>query len=122
MAVLTVRSHFGLTLDAKRMLFAQLDDIIMIEAESNYTTVYLKNGISNMFARCINEFDKELAQFGFLRVHKSYIINPLFVVKYINKDRKIVLQNNLLVPVARRKISMIRTSSIRKIIGKYPLM
>ncbi|MBB6003370.1 LytTR family DNA-binding domain-containing protein [Arcicella rosea] len=122
MSSLTVRQNFELIVDSKRSLHLIIEQIIMLEAESNYTLVHTKDGNSCLLARCINAFDEELTRYGFLRVHKSYIINPQYVLDYIGKERKILLENNLCAPIARRKKSMIRVSSIRKIIGKYPRM
>lgn len=122
MSSLIVRSNFELIVDSKKSLALIIEQIIMLEAESNYTLIHTKDGNSCLYARCINAFDEELAKYGFLRVHKSYIINPKYVVDYVSKESKIVLENNLFAPVARRKKSMIRVSSIRKIVGKYPRM
>ncbi|MDR6560004.1 MULTISPECIES: LytTR family DNA-binding domain-containing protein [unclassified Arcicella] len=119
MSLLIPRPKIQLTVDLKRKIFIGIDRIIMLEASGNYTLIHLKDGTNSLFAKCINAFEDELNAQGFLRVHKSYIINPKYVVKYISKDNTIIMDNNLYAPISRRKMSMIKSSSIRKIVGKY---
>lgn len=119
MSVLSIRPKLQLSVDLKRKLFIQIDKIIMLEADGNYTIIHLLDEESWVFARCINSYEDELSKHGFLRIHKSYLINPTYVVSYISKDKMILMENNLNAPLSRRKKSMVRVSSIRRIVGKY---
>lgn len=79
-----------------------LDDIMYCESDSNYTMFYLKNNSKFMVSRTIKEYEDILPEKQFVRIHKSYIINLLFVTKYIKGDGgDIVLSNGVCLPIAR---------------------
>lgn len=55
-----------------------------------------------MVSRTIKEYEDILPEKQFVRIHKSYIINLLFVTKYIKGDGgDIVLSNGVCLPIAR---------------------
>lgn len=79
-----------------------LDDIMYCESDSNYTMFYLKNNSKFMVSRTIKEYEDILPEKEFVRIHKSYIINLLFVTKYIKGDGgDVVLSNGVCLPIAR---------------------
>ena len=79
-----------------------LDDIMYCESDSNYTMFYLKNNSKFMVSRTIKEYEDILPEKQFVRIQKSYIINLLFVTKYIKGDGgDIVLSNGVCLPIAR---------------------
>lgn len=82
-------------------------DIIHCEADGNYTTLNLQNGNSIVASKSLKEFDKMLAQYNFLRVHQSHLINMEMFSQYVrNKDAgggNVVLKNGTKVPVSRNR-------------------
>lgn len=78
------------------------DDIIRLQAESNYTRIILRNKKVFISAKTLKEYDEILTGHKFLRVHRTHLVNPLHVVKY---DRQGVLHmsDESTVEVSRRK-------------------
>jgi two-component system, LytTR family, response regulator len=66
--------------------FINIDDIIYCQADRNYTIVKTtdKNHNDKVVSKTIKEFEKQLSEFNFLRVHNSFLVN----VKHIRSYRK----------------------------------
>lgn len=59
----------------------KLNEIIRIQADGNFSLVYLQNGEKKMVCRFLKHFEDILGT-PFLRVHRSHIINLNFVKSY----------------------------------------
>lgn len=82
----------------------ELDDILFAEAAGNYTNFYFTNQSSICTSRPIHEYEELLSDAGFVRVHKSYLVNLLHVKEYLKGEGgSIILSNGKEVEVARRK-------------------
>ncbi len=57
------------------------EDIMRLQADGNFTQVYLTDGSRKMVCRFLKHFD-DLLEKPFLRVHRSHIINTNFVKSY----------------------------------------
>lgn len=62
----------------RRILFIDLNDVSAIEAEGNYVLLRAPNG-SHLVRESISMLEKQLAPFGFVRIHRSALINSAFV-------------------------------------------
>jgi two-component system LytT family response regulator len=81
-----------------------LADILYAEASGNYTHFHFSNQAVICASRPIHEYEELLADAGFMRVHKSYLINLLHVKEYIRGEGgSVVLSNTKEIEVARRK-------------------
>jgi DNA-binding LytR/AlgR family response regulator len=101
-----ITAHRGgnlLTVDARRKIVLLLDRIIMLEGVVNYTLFHLKDGRKRMFSRTIQTYEDELAQYGFVRVHRGFIINSAYVRGIRSRDKKILMENNLVATISRRR-------------------
>lgn len=79
-------------------------NIISCESESSYTTIYTANGEKIMVAKTLRDYEEMLADCGFYRVHKSWLINIWQIRRFERQDGgSIVMSNNLKIPVASRK-------------------
>ena len=79
-------------------------DIIYVEADSNYSIFHLKTGEKLIISKPLKEFEETLDTFGFIRIHKSAIINLKYVRSYSNKNGlQVLLTNNVVLPVSRRR-------------------
>lgn len=79
-----------------------IDDIMYCESDSNYTLFHLKDKSKFMVSRTMKEYEDILPDKNFIRIHKSYIINLLFVTKYIKGDGgDLILANGVCLPIAR---------------------
>lgn len=84
------------------VLWADLDDIIRFEADSNYTHVYMKNNKKIMVAKTLKSFEDQLSNTNFCRIHSAHLINLNEIEKYIKGDGGIVvLKDSSSVPVSR---------------------
>jgi two-component system LytT family response regulator len=84
--------------------FIEQDEILYLEAKSNYTEITLSNGTRIMVSRTLKEFEEMLPSAIFLRIHHSWLINKFHVKKYIKGDGgQVVMRNDRVMDVARRK-------------------
>jgi two-component system LytT family response regulator len=60
----------------------KITDIIRAEASDNYTVLYLTDGKKYTLSKTLKYYEELLGEFGFLRTHKSHLLNPSHVVKY----------------------------------------
>ena len=86
------------------LVFLRLDEIVHLEADGNYTTLYLINNERHVVVRPLKEFEDLLPTDQFFRIHQSHIVNVNFVKKYLKEDGGYVLmENGSKVLVARRR-------------------
>lgn len=81
------------------------DDIIRLEANDNYTHLYLKNKNKIIACRSLKEMEEQLHYFDFfLRVHNSYLVNLNEINKYIKGEGGyLVMSDGSTVDVSRSK-------------------
>jgi two-component system, LytTR family, response regulator len=60
----------------------QVNQIIRCEALDNFTTLYLTNGRKLVICRTLKHFESTLADYDFIRVHKSHLINFQYIKQY----------------------------------------
>ena len=84
----------------------KIKDIIRCTADINYTLFYFINGQKYLSSRHLGLYSEKLSEFGFVRIHKSHIVNPSHVKK-INSDQVEMIDESVL-PVARRRRKDVR--------------
>jgi two-component system LytT family response regulator len=69
--------------------------ILYCEAVDNFTKFYLDNGSNLLICRTLKYFEDILKEHRFLRIHRSWLINPDFVMRY-NKGKggSVTMKNN----------------------------
>jgi two-component system LytT family response regulator len=83
------------------VVFINLDNILYIEASSNYSILVLLDGEKVIVSKTLKDVQEILEDRNFFRIHRQYIIN-LNKVKYFNKnDCLLTLENNKQLQVAR---------------------
>lgn len=86
------------------LLFYDINHIIRLEAQSNYTLIYFDDQPKMMASRTLKEFEEILPMDTFFRIHNSHIINLLFIKKYIRGDGgQVEMKNGDHILVSRRK-------------------
>ena len=84
--------------------FVVTDDIIYMEANSNYTTFFLTGNRKVTATKTLKDFEELLPASIFIRIHHSYLINKNGVEKYIKGDGgQVLMKNGVTLDVARRK-------------------
>ena len=86
------------------LLFFNINDIVHLEASSNYTIIYFNNHPKLIASKILKEFEDLLPSDIFFRTHHSHIINLTYIKRYLKGDGgQIEMQNGNFVDVARRK-------------------
>lgn len=84
--------------------FVVTDDIIYMEANSNYTIFFLTGNRKITATKTLKDFEELLPASIFIRIHHSYLINKNGVEKYIKGDGgQVLMKNGVTLDVARRK-------------------
>ena len=82
--------------------FFQTKEIIRCQADRNYTVFHLTGPRRFIASRTLGEYDEILSAQGFLRVHKSHLVNLEFIDNFMGKDY-IRLLDQTEIEVARRR-------------------
>jgi two-component system, LytTR family, response regulator len=86
------------------LLFFDINDIVHLEANSNYTNIYFANKTKITASKTLKDFEDLLPEDIFFRTHHSNLINLNYIKRYIKGDGgQIELQNGTYVDVSRRK-------------------
>jgi two-component system LytT family response regulator len=84
--------------------FVDPNDIVVCEANSNYTNVYLVEGRKRVISKTLKDFEEMLIQFDFFRPHNSHLINLSRVKEFIRGDGGyLVMENKMKIPVSKNK-------------------
>jgi DNA-binding LytR/AlgR family response regulator len=92
-----------LLVDATRRIVLLIKRIVMLEADGNYTIFHLQGGKKRVFAHCLHTYEETLTPYGFIRIHKGYIINKSLIDKVLYFNHQIVMLDNIVVPISRRR-------------------
>ncbi len=86
------------------------NEITYLEADINYTIFHLKNGKKIISSFTLKKYETDVQLNGFLRVHKSYLLNPDFIKNFnqIGKKATVQLTTGKILEVSRRKLSMVK--------------
>jgi len=80
----------------------QLREIIYCQSEGGYTNFFLTEERRIMISKPLKFYDELLPEKWFLRPHQSYLVNILYVDKFL-KSGTIVLKNKTEIPVSGRR-------------------
>ena len=84
--------------------FFDINDIIHLEAHSNYTTIYFVNHPKLIASKTLKDFEELLPADIFYRPHHSHIIQLKYIKRYLKSDGgQVEMQNGNIVDIARRK-------------------
>jgi two-component system LytT family response regulator len=82
----------------------ELLEIIYCEASGNYTNFYFTNRPVICASKPIHEYEALLSDCGFIRVHKSFLVNLEHIKEYLRGEGgSVILTNGQEVEVSRRK-------------------
>ena len=81
-----------------------IDNIVRIEALSNYSKLFFSDGKTLVVAKLLHWFEDILVTGKFARVHRSHLINIAYIQQYNNRGNQfIILKDNSFIEVSRRK-------------------
>jgi len=107
-----LKENLGTDIRHKKMVLKTLDQIYLVNAanvircdsDSGYTTFYLQDNRKITVSHSIGEFEEILEEQGFLRVHKSHIVNLAFLDHFDKAEGGyVVMTDGSRIPVASRK-------------------
>ncbi len=99
---LTVADNLGFRL-------VNVEELMYLQADDNYTVLYLTGDQKIVATRTLGEFEKILEGPKFLRIHKSTIINLNFLLGYSSYEGNFAeLKNGTRLDISRRKLPEFR--------------
>jgi two-component system LytT family response regulator len=72
----------------------ELKDILFCEASGSYTNIYFSEKSFICSAKAIHEYEELLSDAGFVRIHKSFLVNLVHVKEYMRGEGGAVLLSN----------------------------
>ncbi len=86
------------------LMFVDVAEIILFEADRAYTHVFLKNGSKITVSKSMRTFEDILENRQFIfRPHRSHLININYIKKYVRGDGMIFMDNGVALPVSRER-------------------
>ncbi len=86
------------------LMFIEVADIVLFEADRAYTQVFLSNGSKLTVSKPMRTFEDVLTNRQcFYRPHRSHLVNLNYLKKYIRGDGMIFMDNGMSVAVSREK-------------------
>ncbi|MGL4632159.1 MAG: LytR/AlgR family response regulator transcription factor [Leadbetterella sp.] len=88
----------------KGVQFINKEDLIYVKAEKNYCTFYLKNETEIVVSKTLKEYEDQLENLGFFRIHHGTMINLHHILEYIKGEGgTVIMSNGTELEVARRR-------------------
>jgi two-component system, LytTR family, response regulator len=95
--LIAISTHDGIS-------FLKVSDIIYCESSGNYTTFYMSDGEKILSSKLLKDVEEMLHANSFARVHQRFLVNILYIKKYISQDGgELILTNTARIPVSRFK-------------------
>jgi two-component system, LytTR family, response regulator len=104
-------AHF-IAIDNKRKEFTLIKDIVMMEGCSNYSIIHLLSGKRILVCQTLKQLESKLVGAGFLRVHRSHLINTSYFNHYESTEGYVHLNNGMKAEVSRRKKNLFKEETI----------
>ena len=87
-----------------KIVFVNIHDILYCEATGSYTCVYLQDGKKMLASKLLGEFESQLKDYRFYRIHHSFLINLNRVKEFQRHDGGyVIMENNKQLEVSQRK-------------------
>jgi two-component system LytT family response regulator len=81
--------------------------IAYVQAAESYSILVNEHGKQILKSRPMKHYETSFLRQGWLKVHRSYMVNPDYV-KQISENRNYILLNNgTKLPIARRKLKYV---------------
>jgi two-component system LytT family response regulator len=89
---------------AEKIEFIAINQIIRLEADSNYTRIFLECKKEYLVCKTLKEYQEILEPHNFLRTHQSHLINRRKIAAYMKIDGGyIAMTDGSNVPISRQK-------------------
>ena len=99
----TIPSTIGFPI-ATGQQFIKLEQVVYAEAKDNVASLYLTDKKEVKLTKSLGWLEEHLADYGFCRVHHSYVINFGHLKEYIrNEGGLVVMSNGKALSISRRR-------------------
>jgi two-component system LytT family response regulator len=100
----SVQTHQKVTINSDgKLLFLNIDDIIFVQSDGNYSTIHLINNQKKVVTKKLKDINSILPQSSFFRTHNSYIVNLHKIKEFLKTEGYLILESNHKIPVARQR-------------------
>lgn len=80
------------------------ETVVLLEADINYTKLYLNTGEKLLVATTLKELEARFAsEINFFRSNRTYLINLNFMKTFDLKNSEILMDNQKIVMISRRR-------------------
>ncbi|PTM08937.1 MAG: DNA-binding response regulator [Bacteroidetes bacterium] len=86
-----------------KLLFLNIDDIIFVQSDGNYSTIHLKNNQKKVVTKKLKDINSILPESIFFRTHNSYIVNLHKIKEFLKTEGYLIMESNHKIPVARQR-------------------
>lgn len=89
---------------ADKIEFVAISRIIRLEADGNYTRIYIDGNKEYLVCKTLKDYHELLEPCGFLRTHQSHLINKSKISAYVKTDGGyIAMESGGNVPISRQR-------------------
>jgi two-component system LytT family response regulator len=91
---------------SEKIYLLDVNNIVRCEADRSYTYFFVNEQKKHIVSQPMKEFEDMLKEHGFVRIHKSHLINMSYIDSFDKADGGyIILKDKTEIPVSRRKKS-----------------
>jgi two-component system, LytTR family, response regulator len=106
MSALTTNNHRLSLLTSSGIFYFCPEEIIRLKACSNYTTIFFAGNKKMVSAKVLKDFDTLLSPYGFVRTHRTHLVNRQHVL-CITTDGQIIMKDASVASISRRMKSRV---------------
>ncbi|MBR2589741.1 MAG: LytTR family transcriptional regulator DNA-binding domain-containing protein [Clostridia bacterium] len=89
-----------LAIDTRRLLYLLArENILYLNSDLKYVNIVMRDGEIISVYKKLDEFESQKL-FRFVRVHKSYIVNAMYVKEVDKSNRQIEMRNGEMIPIS----------------------
>ncbi|WP_103068096.1 LytR/AlgR family response regulator transcription factor [Aquimarina sediminis] len=89
--------------NADAMHIVDVKDILYAKSDNNYTTFLLTNSKEILVSKPLKSYDVKLVDYGFFRVHQSFLINLSHISSFDKRNEEVILKQTYSIPVAQSR-------------------
>ncbi len=88
------------------VFFYEPSEILYCEGENNYTRFAFTKHKPMLVSKTLGEYDELLTEHGFLRIHKSHLVNARYVTR-VDRDGAVLMTDGKQLVISKRRKEMV---------------
>jgi len=88
-------------IDKTKTLSFKINEIVYVEGDRNYQRIVLKDGSYQNVRIPLGELEQKLNEYGFIRIHKGYLVNYLYIRSIGTSE--IQLTSGVCLPMSKKR-------------------